>query len=397
MNNNQIQQNNSFVLNRPIRAVHFVSTLGYGGVDHWLMNLLRLQRSEVVFDIITYGKGQYDDEARSLGATVHQVRKTHGYPYHIGDLRKVLSNNQYDVAHIPVREFCSYLLREAANYDIPVRIAHSHLNGRNNLWYPKNFIAMIHHLTFDLYYCQKYATKLLACNQESGYFYFRNLWKYYCNDPMVYCGIPIGCYDIDFDSIKRTKLCQQYNIPEDSIIIGHIGRLGYQKNQQLLLHIFMELSKRNKRYVLFIGGEGECRSELEKTIKNFSLENKVFLPGICNNVSDIICHLFDVFCLPSYWEGLPIALMEALAGGLHCVCSDVITTEITDCQPQCFTPVRLQAPISQWCDAIEFGIKKKTTPREGVAFIKQTPFTIENSMSRLINVYHQELVKNNHS
>jgi len=61
-------------LTRPIRVLHSFGSLGKGGIETWLMNVLRLHSDELKFDFIL-GKlaGEYEDEARSYGCRIHNA------------------------------------------------------------------------------------------------------------------------------------------------------------------------------------------------------------------------------------------------------------------------------------------------------------------------------------
>jgi glycosyltransferase involved in cell wall biosynthesis len=391
MNNNSIQQNNFLTLNRPMRALHLTSQLGYGGVDAWLMNLLRLQRPEIQFEFVVTRKGCYDDEARSLGSVIHHIRKGFGFSWHKEDLRSILSKGKYDVLHAHTSELGCYVLKLAAEYDIPVRIVHSHNCGTNNPWKLKTHVSIAYHHLFGLYYCNKYASSILACSYNAGEFFFRHLWKKFLNKSVIYCGISDKLFDMIPDYNRREQLCNFYGIPNDAHVIGYVGRLSYQKNIEFLLDIFAELSKRNNNYILFIAGDGELRPNIERRIEYLGLKERVVLPGICSNIPELMCQLFDIFCLPSRFEGIPLVLMESMCAGLYSICSNVITTEITDTIPDRFAPMSLSSSIATWCNTIEEGIKKKISPFNGITLIKQTPFTIETSFENLLKIYKHDL------
>jgi glycosyltransferase involved in cell wall biosynthesis len=112
-------------------------------------------------------------------------------------------------------------------------------------------------------------------------------------------------------------------LPEDTInsdknTLVAVGRLTDQKGFDLLIPVFANLVKKYKNWQLVILGEGECRTELEKQINQLKLQNKVFLPGSVGNVAD--WHKkSDIFVLSSHFEGLPCALIEAMAHGLPAV------------------------------------------------------------------------------
>lgn len=101
-------------------------------------------------------------------------------------------------------------------------------------------------------------------------------------------------------------------------IICAVGRLTEQKRFDLLIDAFNQIAEKITDYNLIIFGEGELRDALEKQIKNLDLENRVFLPGTNPEAVKII-NRASAFVLSSDLEGMPNALMEALALGVPCV------------------------------------------------------------------------------
>ena len=96
------------------------------------------------------------------------------------------------------------------------------------------------------------------------------------------------------------------------------GRLENQKNHKLLINAFARIVDKYPDYKLIIYGEGSLKEELTNLIKNLNLEDKVLLPGVVSDIEDKIIDA-RMFVLSSEWEGLPNALMEAMALGLPCI------------------------------------------------------------------------------
>lgn len=103
-----------------------------------------------------------------------------------------------------------------------------------------------------------------------------------------------------------------------------LGRLSKQKNQALLINAFGKISKKHKYVTLDIYGEGELRKELEEQIKRIGCEKSIFLRGRTENVIEAL-EAADAFILSSNHEGMPNALMEAMALGLPCISTDCNT------------------------------------------------------------------------
>lgn len=103
--------------------------------------------------------------------------------------------------------------------------------------------------------------------------------------------------------------------------IVSVGRLTQQKNQKLLINAFIKIANLVPDYNLVIYGEGNLRSELEEMISSNKMENRIFLPGTKKDVLTRI-NSAALFVLTSDYEGLPNALIEAMALGLPCISTD---------------------------------------------------------------------------
>lgn len=99
------------------------------------------------------------------------------------------------------------------------------------------------------------------------------------------------------------------------------GRLAHQKNQRMLIEVFARVQKDYPDWTLVVYGEGELRRELEELRANLHLEDCVYLPG---NQADLLNRIngSSIFVLPSDFEGMPNALLEAMSLGLACIATD---------------------------------------------------------------------------
>ena len=100
-----------------------------------------------------------------------------------------------------------------------------------------------------------------------------------------------------------------------------VGRLEPQKNHILLINAFKNIESDFPDQELYIYGDGVLRGKLEEYIKNKDLETKVHLAGNTNNVPKVLSESI-VFVMSSDYEGMPNALMEAMAVGVPCVSTD---------------------------------------------------------------------------
>lgn len=113
---------------------------------------------------------------------------------------------------------------------------------------------------------------------------------------------------------------KSYNGEKENIIVS-VGRLEEQKNHELLIDAFYSLKEKLKNYQLIIYGEGSLRTKLENKIKNMGMQDKILLPGVVDDIPSKI-EKAKLFAMTSNYEGMPNALMEAMALGLPCISTD---------------------------------------------------------------------------
>ncbi len=121
---------------------------------------------------------------------------------------------------------------------------------------------------------------------------------------------------IQSEKIKR----EDFGLKSDDIILLSVGELIDRKNHKTVLEAINKI--KNEKIHYFIVGEGEKREKLEDMVKQLHLEHNVHFLGYRKDVYALV-KMSDIFCFASYQEGLPVALMEAMAGALPVVASRI--------------------------------------------------------------------------
>lgn len=124
---------------------------------------------------------------------------------------------------------------------------------------------------------------------------------------------------IIFNPVKEEFYQAQYH-PIPGRIVS-CGRLEESKNFRMLIDVFAELSGKYSTVELLIYGEGSLKGDLQKQIKELGMEEKIFLMGATENIPEVLSNA-SIFVLSSMSEGMPNALMEAMAVGVPCVSTD---------------------------------------------------------------------------
>jgi glycosyltransferase involved in cell wall biosynthesis len=133
--------------------------------------------------------------------------------------------------------------------------------------------------------------------------------------------IPNG---IDLQPIRSdaTQLRQELGIAPGTPVIGTAGRLAHQKGLEFLVQAAEMLRPRFPDLKILIVGEGSEQAALQEMVDRAGLQENVRLLGLRMDIPDLLA-LFDIYALPSRWEGLPMAILEAMAAGLPIVGSAV--------------------------------------------------------------------------
>ncbi|WP_262507369.1 glycosyltransferase [Salegentibacter salegens] len=128
------------------------------------------------------------------------------------------------------------------------------------------------------------------------------------------------------DSFQRdpglgTKTKQQLGIPEDALVLGNVAVFRFQKRLLEWLQVFKAIENKNPNVYGIIVGAGPLEEEIKAELIKLELEKKVFLPGLKTDVKPYFSAM-DIFMMSSSFEGLPIALLEAMSMGCAIVSTD---------------------------------------------------------------------------
>lgn len=374
-----------------IKVLHMLGGFGGGGIGMLLLNLQKKLPEHITFDYLASYPGIRDEEARHLGATIHFIPPEKWFPTHwaafVGEL---VRKHRYDVVHIHRFPFGGNVLKAAKEAGARGLIAHSHaLALRENIHW-KSLCYSPYHYTINRYLLSRYATNIIGCSSDA----LRFLMGPLKNNPrchVILNGVPIEYFAKKIGSNPKSELCERYEIPADAPVIGHLARLSPVKNQEFLLQIFELLVKRKQidKAVLFIGGEGELRNELERKRNELLLQKQALLPGYCANAPELLINLFDCFVLPSKSEGLAVSIIEAVAAGLYVVCSDKIPKDVTETFPDRITVMSLSASLEHWAEAIEEAVHRRIPPEQGLELVRNSPMNFDYFAEQIIKIYDE--------
>lgn len=307
-------------MDSPLRVLHVVVNMNRGGAETLIMNLYRnIDRSKIQFDFLTCKEGVFDQEILDMGGKIHRIPYiTDGghfhYLKHLNHFFRL--NNHYKIVHSHMDKMSGFVLKTAKKAGIAVRIAHSHSTQSEG-----GIVGKIYK-SYAGSYILRSASHLLACSTESAEWLFSRQVR---NVTILKNGIDVGKFK--FSSSIRNEVRKQFQIADETFIIGHVGRFCEPKNHSYLIDIFANVIKYQSNSRLILAGDGPLRGKIEEKVSELELQNKVIFTGVYDNIHELL-QSFDIFLFPSLFEGFGIVVLEAQGTGLPCIISDTISEEV---------------------------------------------------------------------
>ena len=251
---------------------------------------------------------------------------------YVAVLYKELKREHYDIVHVHGNS-CTMaielLIAELAG--CRVRIAHSHnttcIHKRANM-----ILRPLFELTCN---------GRVACGDDAGKWLFQK--KPFT---IVKNGIRLDQYR--YKESVRQHMRQQLDVRDEDVLLGHVGLFNEQKNHSFLIDVFAELYKKDTNYKLLCIGDGPERHRVEEKVEKLDLQKVVIFTGNVDRVSDYL-QAMDCFLMPSLYEGVPFAAIEAQAAGLPVIVSDQVSDEVNISGHVKFCKLDRTA----WCDAVQ--------------------------------------------
>ncbi len=302
-----------------IRVLHVIDHLGLGGAQSAVLDLVRNRdTSQVDCEVAAmHGRGPFAEAIEKAGIRVHSLSVKRWPPSYLGSFVRLIRRERYDILHFHLQGANWIAKPLAAALGYGVRISHDHASGDIRFRGMRSLLPdALAHFGSD---------RIIAVSPGVKDFLMR--WEAIAPDliSVVSNGIDTEVFQPP-TSEQRLKARKALGIPPHAFVVGTMGRLAPEKNFRLLVI----LAKKLPELRFLIAGEGPERHSLEGLIRSADIGDRVRLLGQVDDRAGFYTAL-DAFVLPSLFEGLPMALLEAMASGLPCVCSNL---------PDIFTALR---------------------------------------------------------
>ncbi|NQK68623.1 glycosyltransferase family 1 protein [Streptococcus suis] len=292
-----------------------------GGVEAVVMNYYKhIDTNILQFDFI-FDSDSRDvpiDYLKSRGSKVYFIPPYNKPIYYHKSLKKILKDGQYKIVHSHINTLSVFSLFAAKCAKVPIRIAHSH-STTNSKEKGKNLLKQLLRP-----FSKTFATEYMTCSELAGRWLFGD--KLYNSGNVYLLNNAIDTNVFSYNINLRDEMRKTFNIAQSTLVIGHIGRFVAQKNHDFLIDIFYEIYRNNSDSMLVLAGEGPLLQQIKDKVKSLGISSAVQFLGQRSDAPSLY-QMFDVFLLPSLYEGLPVVGVESQAAGLLCILSDDMTYE----------------------------------------------------------------------
>lgn len=374
----------------PLRVLQVASMLRSGGVERWLTDLCPAGKAENVsmdIAVVHSGDGLFDRRARELGIQVHHCAGSDNPLRFLINLRRILRDfGPFDAIHSHLHAYSGFVVLGAWLAGVPVRVVHSHnVVANDSKPLPRRLYIGLARTLIRLFATAGMGPSIASTEDLLG-----KSWR---KDPrwrVMRCGINLEPFK---KPVPANVDKAAFGIPENSLVLGSIGRLCAEKNSEFLIDVLGEALAVNPRTYLVMIGEGPLRTALEEKARAMGIGDHLKLAGTRSDIADLLRGVFDVFVFPSPPpprgnEALPIAVVEAQAAGVPAVIGDGVTTEAI-VTPRLVAQVSADAGPRMWADAAiaQSKLVSAENRRLALAELENSEFNCVQNVKLLAQIY----------
>ena len=306
-----------------VRVLHIMGCSDAGGISSVVLNYYRfIDRTKIQFDIaLTIPEVGLNGRAlQELGARIHFLPlKSEGLGAFRTALAELLEKERYDAVHVHENETSYVALQVAKAAGVTCRLAHSHTSSPYEGW--KGELRRLSGCVLNYHF----ATHVIGCGQLAGDRVFGK-WNMHRPKALVLPNA-VDTARFAYNGAVRREVRKEL-AGENRFVLGMVGRLSEEKNNLYPLELMPRILQEIPNALLVVVGNGPDEEKFRRRVRQLHLEDHVRQLGRRSDV-DRLYQAFDVYLLPSFTEGFPVAAVEAMASGLPVLLSDVITRELS--------------------------------------------------------------------
>ena len=308
----------------PIRVLHILTGLYSGGVQTVVMNYAKaIRKYDIIFDYVVQkdGNPQIETECRAQGQKIYRLPDVARSPvaFVLALYRLLRSHPEYQIVHAHQNDLNSILML-GARLGARICISHSH-SARTQPTGIKGALKR-----GNRFFLCRIAGQRWACSVEAyRWLYGTEFDPQSSQDRIFRNAIPLERYA--FDRKMREQVRAELGVREQ-FVLGCVATLSHNKNQAFLLDVLACMPAQERVcYKLMLIGSGPTESALKAKAAEKNVREQVLFLGDRRDVPRLL-QAMDCFALPSFFEGVPVGVLEAQASGLPCLLSNGVPNAV---------------------------------------------------------------------
>ncbi len=364
-----------------MRVLQVIRKMDRAGAESAIMNWYRQQdRDDIQFDFMVADPepGAFEPEISELGGRVYRVQPftgLNGMSYR-KEVRRLLEDHpEWEIVHGHLGSSASRYLKEARSQG-RIAIAHSH-----NTWGPLTPEEILFRgLAIPV---RVVAQDFIGCSDQAGLDRFGQKIFHGPHYATLANGVDIERYANSEERHQAAKEAQGW---QGRTVVGNVSRLTAQKNHPFLLQAFKEYLALDPTALLVLVGKGEDWEALEAMARELGIDGSVVFFGPTSDVPSVL-KAFDIFVMPSLYEGLPVASVEAQAAGVPLLISDGVPKEAL-LVPQATQKALAEGPEA-WARTMRALVERGPYWQSGPQDVRKAGFDVRESAAWLASHYHE--------
>lgn len=348
------------------------NSMVHGGIESFLLSYFsHFDPSKVkcVFCQLSDTKGLFDERIISNGGYVEYIpSRNNKIKDYMRFFQGIISKYKPTIFHINGDADCCKVIMALRKLKVKKIIAHSHNTGTLS----KRFVFL------KRLYTRRFTKYHFACSEAAGE------WLFGKKDKFVVIKNAIEIDKFKFQKTYLMDVRNEFNIPENAFVVGNVAHLiQNHKNQLFLIDVFERIYEKNNNSYLLIVGSGKDEELIKSKAKMSTASQNIIFAGSRDDVFKFYS-AFNIFCLPSFFEGQPIVLVEATASGLYSIISNCVPC-VEELKESCIELSIAQNNEEQWANTmIEYGKKRNIV---NVELISKSKFNIIVAANELMHLY----------
>ncbi|MBP1564498.1 MAG: glycosyltransferase [Oscillospiraceae bacterium] len=302
------------------KVLHIGTSGGRGGIETFILNVSSyMDKSQYDFSIVADCENAIiEEDFKKIGDVIYIPAITKNKLGYLKGIWCTIDKNKFDIVHIHKNSLSNpFPILICKIKGIKNVILHSHntmpANGGASVLIHKIFRKVLNIFSIKRIACSKLAAEWMFGSNS--------------NKDIVVLKNGVDTDKLKFDKIIRQRKRYELGIDYEGLAICSVGRLSEQKNTMFILKIFEEICIRKDDVHLFLIGNGPLKEKAQAYAASSKYCTQIHFLGIRQDIPNFLQGM-DLFLMPSLYEGLPIAAIEAQAASLPLLISDTVDSDV---------------------------------------------------------------------